>query len=106
MRPAMTAPLLTVIVRGADSVVLPAASRATAVMMCVPSATTAVIQDVANGLDVSSAPTFTPSTLNCTPTTPTLSDAVAEIVTEPLTVAPSAGARSDTAGGTASGGLF
>src|SRR3989344_8181071 len=47
---------------------------------------------------VSSAPTLAPSTLNCTPTTPTLSDALADRVTVPETVAPSAGAMRETVG--------
>ena len=47
---------------------------------------------------VSSVPKFTPSTLNCTPTTPTLSDAFALTLTLPDTVAPPAGAVSETVG--------
>src|SRR5439155_9674857 len=55
------------------------------------------------GLAVSSAPRFAPSTLNCTPTTPTLSDAVAETATAvPDTVAPAAGAVIETVGGVVS----
>jgi hypothetical protein len=38
------------------------------------------------------------TTLNCTPATPTLSDALAPIVVVPLTVAPAAGAEIVTAG--------
>ena len=52
---------------------------------------------------MSSAPRFAPSSLNCTPATPTLSDAVAETVTVPPTVAPPAGAVIDTVGGVVSG---
>ena len=51
---------------------------------------------------VTSAPRLAPSSLNCTPTTPTLSVAVAETVTVPATVAPAAGAVIETAGGVAS----
>ena len=40
---------------------------------------------------VSSAPRLAPSSWNCTPTTPTLSEAVAETVTVPETVAPELG---------------
>lgn len=43
-------------------------------------------------------PTSTPSTVNRTRTTPTLSDALAEIVTFPLTTAPEAGAVRLTVG--------
>ena len=47
---------------------------------------------------VSSAPRFAPSNLNCTPTTPPLSVAVAVTVTFADTVAPGAGAVSHTLG--------
>ena len=47
---------------------------------------------------MSSPPTLVPSTLNCTPTTPTLSAAVAANDTDPDTVAPAAGAVTDTVG--------
>ena len=47
---------------------------------------------------------FMPSTLNCTPTTPTLSDALAETVMLPVTVAPAAGAVIATVGGVVSAG--
>jgi len=42
--------------------------------------------------------------LNCTPTTPTLSVALAETVTVPATEAPAAGAVIETAGGVVSEG--
>src|SRR2546421_5792388 len=49
---------------------------------------------------VSSAPRLLPSSLNCTPATPTLSDALAETVTEePESVALLLGAVSETVGG-------
>jgi hypothetical protein len=48
---------------------------------------------------VTSAPRFAPSSLNCTPTTPTLSAALAETVVVPATVAPAAGAVIETVGG-------
>ncbi len=52
---------------------------------------------------VSSAPRFAPSSRNWTPDTPTLSDAEAETVTAvPRTVAPAAGAVTETVGGVAS----
>ena len=47
---------------------------------------------------VSSAPSAVPSTLNCTPVTPTLSEALALTVTVPDTVAPAAGAVRLTVG--------
>ena len=53
---------------------------------------------------MSSAPRLPPSTKNCTPTTPTLSDALADTLTEPDTVEPPEGAVTDTAGGVVSGG--
>src|SRR5438445_13893084 len=57
---------------------------------------------MAYGAAVTSAPRFAPSSLNCTPTTPTLSVALAETVTVPATVAPSAGAVIETVGGVVS----
>ena len=55
------------------------------------------------GETVSSAPRFTPSSLNCTPTTPTLSLAVALTATvAPDTVDPPAGAVIATVGGVVS----
>ena len=51
---------------------------------------------------MSSAPTLNPLTLNCTPTTPTLSDAVAESVTNPETVEPASGDITVAVGGVVS----
>src|SRR5437773_2645292 len=91
--------LLTVTLCAAAVVVLPAASRATAVSACGPLATPVVFHVWVYELAVSSAPRFAPSSLNCTPTTPTLSVAVAAIVTAaPDTVAPAAGAVIATVG--------
>src|SRR5438874_7400016 len=91
--------LFTVTLIG-DVAVLPAASRAIALSVCVPFATPDVFHVIENGLAVSSAPRFTPSSWNWTPTTATLSDAVADTVTfVPATVAPLAGAVIDTVGG-------
>ena len=59
----------TVTVTPADVVVLPAASRATAVSVCDPSVTVVVSQLIEYGDIVSAAPTCTPSTKNRTPTT-------------------------------------
>ena len=70
---------------------LPAASRATAVNVCAPLVAVVVIHDREYGAVVSSAPTLTPSSLNWTPATPTLSEALAATTTVPETVAPGAG---------------
>ena len=48
---------------------------------------------------MSSAPRAAPSSWNCTPTTPTLSEALAETVTGPVTVAPEVGEVMTTVGG-------
>ena len=84
---------------------MPAASRATAVRLWTPSTTASVFQDVVYGAAVTSAPSVAPSSWNWTPATPTLSEAVAETVTVPLTLAPSAGAVSETTGGVVSAGV-
>src|SRR5207245_11801146 len=92
----------------ASEVTVPAAaSRATAVKLCRPLPAVVVFQETEYGATVTSAPRFVPSSLNCTPTTPTLSVALAETVTAPDTEALAAGAVIDTAGGVVSGtGLF
>src|SRR5438105_14844168 len=82
--------------------VFAAASRATAVKVWVPSPTTVVFQEMEYGLAVTSAPRLAPSSLNWTPTTPTLSEALAETVTVPTTVAPAAGEVIETVGGVVS----
>src|SRR3954470_4860865 len=92
----------TVTVTAADVVVLPAASRATAVSVCVPFVAVVVFHAIEYGAVVSSAPRFAPSTLNCTPATPTLSAAVALTVTVPDTVVPPAGPLIVTVGGVVS----
>ena len=51
---------------------------------------------------MTSEPSVAPSRVNCTPTTPTLSVAVAETDVRPLTVVPVAGAVMTTEGGTVS----
>src|SRR5439155_9581624 len=91
--------LVTVTITAAEVAVLPAASRATAVTVWLPLALKVVFQDIEYGATVTSAPKLAPSSLNWTPTTPTLSVALAETVTEPATVAPAAGAVIDTVGG-------
>src|SRR5437773_1855175 len=92
----------TVTVTGDEVVRLPAASRAVAVRVCEPLPTVVVFQEIEYGDDVSSAPRLAPSTRNCTPATPTLSEAEALTVTDPDTVAPDAGAVMLTAGGVVS----
>src|SRR3989475_7025235 len=95
--------LTTVTLTAAAVAVLPAASRATAVRVCAPLLAVVVVQERVYGAVVSSAPRLAPSSLNCTPATPTLSVALAETVTVPATVAPAAGAVIDTVGGMVSG---
>src|SRR5205807_1944632 len=82
-----------------EVVALPAASRATAVGVGTPAAGAGVAQEAAYGAAVASAPRLAPSSLNWTPTTPTLSVALAETVIVPATEAPAVGAASETVGG-------
>src|SRR2546425_6341288 len=96
--------LSTVTLTAAAVAVLPAASRATAVRLCAPLLAAVVAHEMAYGAEVSSAPRFAPSSLNWTPTTPTLSVALAETVIVPATVAAAIGAVSETGGGVVSGG--
>src|SRR5206468_10197562 len=62
--------LSTTTVTGADVVALPAASRAIALREWLPSESVDVFSTNWYGLAVTSAPTFTPSSWNCTPPTP------------------------------------
>src|SRR6185295_5099126 len=97
------ATLFTVTATDADAV-LPAASRAIAVSVWLAFEAVVVFHATEYGATTSSAPRLTPSTLNCTPATPTLSEAEAETVTAlPETVAPSAGAVKETVGRVESG---
>src|SRR5262245_52105045 len=89
-------------VTASDVDLFPAASRATAVSWCVPFAAPIVFHGIEYGAVVSSVPRGLPSNLNCTPTTPTASDASAAMVNDPTTVALSAGAVSEATGGTVS----
>src|SRR2546422_5984429 len=91
--------LSTVTVTGAAKEVFPAASRATAVTVCAPLATVVVFHEMLYGATVTSAPRSAPSSLNCTPATPTLSEALAVAVTVPATADPEAGAVIETIGG-------
>src|SRR5262249_57145350 len=81
---------------------LPATSRATAVKVCAPLLAAAVFHETEYGALASSAPRAAPSSRNCTPVTPTLSEALAATVTVPDTVAPFDGAVRLTAGGVVS----
>src|SRR6185295_2632717 len=95
--------LSTVTLTATDDFTLPAASRATEVRVWAPFAAVFVFQLTEYGEVVSSAPRLAPSSLNWTPTTPTLSLALAVTDTaDPETVAPPAGAVTDTVGAVAS----
>ena len=67
--------------------------------VCAPLATVVVFHEMLYGATVTSAPRSAPSSLNCTPATPTLSEALAEAVTVPATADPEAGAVIETIGG-------
>jgi hypothetical protein len=67
----------TVTATGADVALLPAASRATAVSVCVPLLVVVVFHETEKGATTSSVPRAAPSRRNLTPATPVLSDAVA-----------------------------
>src|SRR5882672_824976 len=69
-----------------------------------PFATVPVFHDTEYGALVSSASRLAPSSWNCTPATPTLSEALALTATVPDTVAPFAGAVRLAVGGVVSGG--
>src|SRR5262249_17000067 len=97
-------PLATATVITLEVVLLAEASLALADRVCVPLASAGVSHEKEYGPLVCSGPRFTlPSRINWRPTTPTLSEAVALSVTVPETVAPFAGAVSDTVGGVVSG---
>src|SRR5687768_3039907 len=89
--------LATVTVTGAEVVLLPAASRATAVSVCEPLVAVLVFQGMEYGAVVTSVPAM-PSTKNCTPATAMSSAALAVTVIVPETVAPEAGALMLTVG--------
>jgi len=96
--------LFTVTVLADDTAMFPELSRATAVSVWTPLTELAVFHDVEYGEAVASVPRFRPSSLNCTPDTATLSEAMAEMVTVPEIVAPSAGLLSETEGSVVSAG--
>ena len=88
----------TVTVTAVEVVVFPAASRATAVSVWLALVAVVVSHVTVYGAVVTSAPRFAPSSLNCTPATPTLSLALAVTEMLPVTVVPGAGAVTDTVG--------
>src|SRR6185295_5338895 len=84
-------PLLeTVTVAGGEVAVSPTPSRARAAIACEPLATVFESQLMLYGAVVSSAPTGLPSRRNWTPAIPLASEAVAERLIVPDTVAPPA----------------
>src|SRR5262245_35022138 len=97
------APLLTVTLTPAEVAWFPAASKARADSVCAPLAADVVFQEAEYG-DVVSVASRAPSTRNSTRVTPTASEAVADTVTVPLTVAPAVGAVRETVGGVVSVG--
>src|SRR5262245_53076406 len=75
------------------------ASRARAASVCVVLVVVVEFQVIVYGGVITSEPSDAPSSRNCTPTTPMLSDAFADTVTaDPETVAPFAGAVIETVG--------
>ena len=93
----------TVTFTAEEVLVFPAASRATAVRTLAPFAVPVVFHEIEYGDELSSEPMFTPSSLNWTPETPTLSEAVAVMLTLPETAAPLAGDVRETVGRVVSG---
>ena len=89
----------TVTDTGAELPTLAAASRAAALRVWVPGVALALFQVTEYGAAVSSPPSGAPSSLNCTPTTPTLSEALAVTEMVPVTVAPGLGELIATVGG-------
>ena len=89
-----------------EALVFPASSLAIAMMLFEPLVVPVVSQEYEYGEDVSSAPRFTPSSLNWTPTTPTLSEAVAVRLVVPERVELLAGAVRETVGRVVSGGSW
>src|SRR5256885_6624784 len=80
----------------------PGAPRATAARVWPVFGLPTVFHETEYGADVRSAPSAAPSSVNCTPTTATLSPAEAVTLTVPLTIAPSVGALRTTVGGVVS----
>src|SRR5438876_1092487 len=76
--------------------------RAMAVSVCEAFDAVVVFHETEYGEAVASAPRFAPSSWNWTPTTPTLSDALAETVIVPETVEPDVGLVMESVGGVVS----
>ena len=92
-------PVFETVTMTADEVAtLPTVSRACAVSVCGPLATVVVSHEIVKGALRSSSPRLTPSNLNCTPPTATLSMLLAKICVVPDTVAKFAGAYTTTDG--------
>src|SRR4051812_43398370 len=83
--------LLTVTATGVALPLLPAAFRAIAPKVCDPFDSVVVSSGAEYGAAVMKGPQFAPSSVSCTPAMPTLSDAEAETVIVPETVAPAEG---------------
>src|SRR5436853_527012 len=84
----------------ADVVVFPEVSRASADSVWLPLVALVLFQATVYGDVVSSAPMLTPSSLNCTPTTATLSEIVADKLTAvPPMIALLIGDVTDSVGG-------
>src|SRR5437762_4803490 len=96
------APFETVTATATEVARLPAASRATAVRLCEPLLAVVVFHETEYGAAVTSAPGLRPSSRNCTPTTLTLSEALAVTLIVPATMVPEAGEVMLTAGGVVS----
>jgi len=73
-----------------------------AVSVCEAFDAVVVFHETEYGEAVASAPRFAPSSWNWTPTTPTLSDALAETVIVPETVEPDVGLVMESVGGVVS----
>src|SRR5436853_93929 len=89
----------TVTLTAAEVVVWPAVPRAIAVKALLHVLAVAGFHAIEYGAAVSSAARLAPSRRNCTPATPTLSDALAVTVVTAETMAPVAGAVTVIAGG-------
>jgi hypothetical protein len=82
----------------AETVEFPEASLALAERECIPLTAVKEFQLILYGAVITSAPRFAPSKINWTPTTPTLSLALAETVVVPETTEPPLGAEMLTVG--------
>src|SRR5207247_1366388 len=98
--------LETVTVTVADVAVLPAASRATAVSVCVPFGAVVVSHESEYGAVMSSAPRFAPSSVHRPPTSPTTRRSSELVAAVPDTVAPFVGTSIAIVGGVVSAGVL